>query len=82
MCMGAILNARLDNVYFGAYISNGSISASELCERAELNHKTGVFGGYLESECSEIISTYFQGKRKKAYGSSCRGCACGKWGLL
>ena len=65
MCMGAILNARLENVYFGAYISNGSISAEELCLRAELNHKTGVFGGYMKDECSSLISSYFQEKRKK-----------------
>lgn len=65
MCMGAILNSRIENLYFGAYISNGSINASELTERAELNHKTNVFGGYLEEECSSIISSYFKSKRKK-----------------
>ena len=42
MCTGAILNARIKNVYFGAYISNGSISAEELSNRAELNHKTNI----------------------------------------
>ena len=65
MCMGAILNARLSNVYFGAYISNGSISASELSDRAELNHKTNVFGGYKQDECSQMISSYFKSKRVK-----------------
>ena len=65
MCMGAIINARLNNVYFGAYISNGSISASELADRAELNHKTNVLGGYLKDECSSMISSYFKSKRVK-----------------
>ena len=65
MCMGAILNARLSNVYFGAFISNGSISATELSNRAELNHKTNVFGGYQEAECSHMISSYFKSKRLK-----------------
>lgn len=64
MCMGAILNARIENLYFGAYITNGSISAKELSERAELNHKTNVYGGFLESECSKLVSKYFQSKRK------------------
>ena len=64
MCTGAILSARLNNVYFGAYITNGSISANELCERAELNHKTNFEGGYLKEECSKLVSEYFKKKRK------------------
>ena len=64
MCTGAILNARIENVYFGAYISNGSISAEELSSRAELNHKTNFYGGFLEQENSKIVSDYFKSKRK------------------
>ena len=64
MCAGAILNARIENVYFGAYISNGSISANELSQRAELNHKTNFYGGYLEKENSELLSSYFKENRK------------------
>lgn len=65
MCMGAILNARIDNLYFGASISNGSISAEEICEKANLNHKTIVSGGYRSEECSKLLSDYFKEKRKK-----------------
>lgn len=65
MCTGAILNSRIENVYFGAYISNGSISAEELSNRAELNHKANFFGGFLEKENSELVTTYFKEKRKK-----------------
>ena len=64
MCTGAILNARLSNVYFGAYISNGSISAEELAGRAELNHKTHFEGGFKKDECSLLVSNYFKNKRK------------------
>ena len=64
MCTGAILNSRIENVYFGAYISNGSISAVELSKRAELNHRTNFYGGYFEEENSSLVSSYFQGKRK------------------
>lgn len=64
MCMGAILNARVSNVFFGASITNGSISAKELVERAELNHKTNVEGGFFEKECSMLVSSYFKSKRK------------------
>ena len=64
MCTGAILNSRIANVYFGAYITNGSISASELSSRAELNHKTHFEGGYLQGESSALVSEYFKSKRK------------------
>lgn len=64
MCMGAILNARIESVYFGAFIKNGSISAEELSSRAELNHKTFVSGGHFEEECSNLVSDYFKDKRK------------------
>ena len=64
MCTGAILSSRIENVYFGAYITNGSISASELSSRAELNHKTHFEGGYLQGESSALVSEYFKSKRK------------------
>ena len=64
MCAGAILNARIENIYFGAYISNGSISAEEISQKAELNHKSNFYGGYLEKENSELVTNYFKSKRK------------------
>ncbi len=64
MCTGAILSSRLENVYFGAYITNGSISAKELVGKAELNHKTNIEGGFLLEECSKLVSDYFKSKRK------------------
>lgn len=63
MCTGAILNSRIENVYFGAFISNGSISAEELSKKAELNHRTNFYGGFLEKENSELVSRYFKEKR-------------------
>jgi tRNA(adenine34) deaminase len=65
MCMGAIINARISAVYFGAKITNGSISAEEISNRAELNHKTQVVGGFFEEECSSLVSGYFKKKRIK-----------------
>lgn len=70
MCTGAILNSRIDRVYYGAHITNGSISCEELVERAELNHKTAFEGGFLEEDCSTLVSTYFKEKRKKCLKSS------------
>jgi tRNA(adenine34) deaminase len=64
MCTGAILNARIKNVYFGAYISNGSISAKEITSRSELNHKTNFEGGFEQEICSGLVSNYFKNKRR------------------
>ena len=66
MCTGAILNARIEKVYYGASITNGSISCEELISRAELNHKTQVEGGFLKEECSKLVSSYFKSKRKNS----------------
>ena len=66
MCFGAILNARLKNCYFGAYDkSGGSISSNnELLNKSILNHKLNVEGGILNEECADILSTFFEEKRK------------------
>lgn len=65
MCMGAILNARIKNLYFGAYANKeNALSCKELVQRAELNHKTNVYGGIYEKECSDLVSSYFKNKRK------------------
>ncbi len=66
MCFGAILNARLKNCYLGAYDkSGGSISSnSELLNKSILNHKLNVEGGILKEECADILSTFFEEKRK------------------
>ena len=66
MCFGAILNARIKNLYYGAYDKSGSsISSNEdLFEKAILNHKTNVEGGILEEECSKILTDFFKSKRK------------------
>ena len=64
MCAGAIVNARLKTVYFGAKQSN---DPNKLCENIMqnniLNHRTNLV--FLEDEnCSKIISDFFSNKRK------------------
>ena len=59
MCMGAILNARIDRVYFGAYEQKGRSLTRELANANLLNHTTEVTGGVLEAECSEVLSSFF-----------------------
>ena len=66
MCMGAILNARLDNVYFGAYNNKENVfTCEELSKHAGLNHNINIVGGIFEKECAELVSAYFKEKRNK-----------------
>ena len=65
MCMGACLNARVDEVYFGAYEQKGRSLTDELAGANLLNHKTQVQGGVLEEECSALLTSFFSGMRKK-----------------
>lgn len=65
MCLGAILNARIKKVYFGASINKeGALTSKEIIEKAELNHKCEIEGGILAEECSNLVSNYFKSKRK------------------
>lgn len=65
MCMGAILNARIDRVYFGAYEQKGRSLTHELANANLLNHTVEVTGGVLEGECSEVLSTFFSEMRRR-----------------
>lgn len=59
MCMGAILNSRIERVYFGAYEQKGRSLTSELAAANLLNHTVEVTGGILESECSAVLTGFF-----------------------
>ncbi len=65
MCMGAILNARIKKVFFGAYEAKGRSLTDIIADSGVLNHKTETEGGIMEKECSEILSGFFAGMREK-----------------
>ena len=64
MCLGACYNARIANVYFGAYdlSGKGCVQLSEMIGRT-LNHELTVRGGVLDKECSQLLTEYFKSKR-------------------
>lgn len=65
MCAGAILNARIKNLYFGAYDKTSKTNILNLIMQDDrLNHKTYVKGGILEQTCSELLTNFFKAKRK------------------
>lgn len=63
MCAWAILNARIDNLYFGSYDSlyGAFTTMPELIKKcnASLNFK----GGIMEKECDALLSQYFKKMR-------------------
>lgn len=65
MCMGAILNARIDRVYFGAYEQKGRSLTDELAQANLLNHKVEVVGGVLQEECAAVLTSFFSEMRAR-----------------
>jgi len=67
MCMGAIINARLDMLVFGAFDPKGGAAGSmyNLSDDGSLNHRVKVIPGIMEKECRELMQDFF---RKKRYG--------------
>lgn len=63
MCMGAILNARIDRLYFGAYEKKVKSFTEELASANLVNHTVEVEGGILEAECSSKITNFFRNMR-------------------
>lgn len=66
MCSGAIIQSRINNLYFGAYDFRTGAAGSVLnLFDIPFNHKVNVVGGILEEECSKIIKDFFKDLRKK-----------------
>ena len=66
MCTGAIINARIKTVVFGAYdLKAGCMdSLINLCD-LPFNHKPEIYGGICEDECKEILEDFFKNLRSK-----------------
>ena len=66
MCAGAIINARIDRVIFGAKDANGGAFGSLIdLNSYPLGHKPEVVCGVLENECRELLRGFFENKRKE-----------------
>lgn len=66
MCMGAIINARVREVFFGAYDLKAGCCGSVInFNDLSFNHKPSITGGILNKECSEILSGFFRELRLK-----------------
>jgi len=64
MCFGALLQARVERVIFGARDPKVSVSQwKDLIAQANLNHRFEIQGGLLETECRETLQRFFQRRR-------------------
>tara|TARA_B100000427_G_scaffold234924_1_gene197895 strand:- start:62 stop:544 length:483 start_codon:yes stop_codon:yes gene_type:complete len=66
MCAGAIVNSRIDKVYFGCYDEELGACGSkfEICGNSNSTTPSVVKGGVLEDESLSLIQSYFFTKRK------------------
>lgn len=67
MCAGAIINARIKNLYIGAMDKKGGAVGSKLnlLEDYNFNHKVNVETKICEEECSQILKDFFKELRKR-----------------
>ena len=61
MCSGAIIQARIDEVYFGASDpKSGAVISVQRMFELPYNYKPEVHAGILQEECSEQLSAFFR----------------------
>lgn len=68
MCVGAIINARIKNLYFGAYNYRfgAVLSHVELLKDGGFNHKTKYQGGILKEESARLLNSFFEKLRNSS----------------
>ena len=64
MCGWAIINSKIENLYFGSYDTQYGAFGSVLNLAKLANSKINVKGGIMENECDKILNDYFKGLRK------------------
>lgn len=63
MCAGAILNARIKNVIFGAYdYTAGAMGSAQ--NVVPQNSMTTIYSGICEEECTQLLKEFFKDMRK------------------
>ena len=66
MCAGAMVNARLGRLVYGAHDPKAGAVGSqfELLDGARLNHRVEVTGGVRATESAELLRTFFRLRRE------------------
>ncbi|MEI6564215.1 MAG: tRNA adenosine(34) deaminase TadA [bacterium] len=65
MCSGAIVLARIPTVVFGVadLMRGGAVSAFNILNHPQLNHRPEVIQGILEDPCRALLQDFFRKKR-------------------
>jgi tRNA(adenine34) deaminase len=65
MCAGAILNARIPRLVFGAWDEKaGAVgSVHDLLRDRRLNHRVEVIAGVEADACAELLTEFFESRR-------------------
>ena len=65
MCVGAMLQARVSRVVFGAYDQKAGAAGSvlDLAGNRQLNHQIEVNGGLQQEECVAALQGFFESRR-------------------
>jgi tRNA(adenine34) deaminase len=68
MCAGALVLARVKNLYFGAKDPKTGACGSvvNITNHKKLNHRVKVTSGLLQADCSLLLKDFFRKKRQKA----------------
>ncbi|MCY7348008.1 MAG: tRNA adenosine(34) deaminase TadA [Pyrinomonadaceae bacterium] len=65
MCAGALVNARIERLVFGAHdIRFGAVeSVFQICNTSSLNHQIEITTGVLAEDCRRLMQNFFRAKR-------------------
>ncbi len=68
MCAGALVNARVDRLVYGASDPKAGAVGSlyNIVQDERLNHQIEVVGGVSKEECAELLTAFFREKRARA----------------
>jgi len=65
MCAGALVNARMERVVYGASDPKAGACRTlyEISDDPRLNHRCEITSGVLADECADLLSQFFNVKR-------------------
>jgi tRNA(adenine34) deaminase len=65
MCTGALLNARINSIYFSSFDPKFGACGSlyNLAEEGKYNHRIKLFSGLYSSESEKLLKDFFLNKR-------------------
>ena len=58
MCMGAIINSRIENLFFGCYDTRFNVVKN--LDNFKFNHTVNIVGVIMEKECALSLSKFFK----------------------